>query len=163
MVANWYFLASSLLLKYLLVPYGIWAVWRQRPHLSYLQLSPQSSPAHSWYAKYISWIKEIQLYQYHSEWHWILNLTKESVSLIARWVLTDRMLSQTCRGKKKKKKAGMRRKGWPENFAFWVLWICWESPDFWLKIFTLILVFFLTWYIYHFSLFGYTKGLTAMN
>lgn len=114
MIVSWYFLASGLFLKHLPVSHRIWAVWGQGPHLLCSELSkPPSSPlppcpiAHSWYAKYISWIKEIKLYQHYPDWHrnlpWILPTVtagKESVSLIAWWMFTDRMFSQTCRKKK---------------------------------------------------------------
>lgn len=179
MTASWYFLASSLFLKRLFFSPRIRAVWGQGPHLSCSEVSITAPPprctspcpvTHSWYAKYISWIKEIKLCQHYPDSHWSLprvlptvTAGKESVSLIARWISLIECSARPAEKRRLKREFLLWRKHWPENLAFWVVWVCGESPDFWLKIFILILVFFLIWYIYHLSLFGSAEGATAMS
>ena len=63
---------------------------------------------------------------------------KESMNLIAGWEFTE--CSARAAGKKKEPEKNFfceSRQCWAENFALWVVWICWESPDFWWKTFIL--------------------------
>lgn len=146
---NRFFLASCVFPQYLPVLDGMEVAWGQIPGCLVHGCVPVPT-AHSRYTQCFSWRREIKLFQDHPDCH----VHPEPYQQLPAVLIEEDSLSLTAAerslGECVARPAGKRcseigeflswRNRWPESSALWVLWICWDSPDLWLKIFSLILV-----------------------